>query len=109
VSPPARGVAPLLLLALLAAGCPLPQAVPSLSGTTAAPPRILQDGSLVPAATRIPFDPGCARPQSFDVHASSVARASAESRIDCMSSSWWPSCSAQEMGAAHGAFIPDRV
>jgi hypothetical protein len=69
VSPPARRVAPLLLLALLATGCPLPQAVPSRSGTTAAPPRILQDGSLLPAATRIPFDPGCARPQSFDVHA----------------------------------------
>jgi hypothetical protein len=69
VSPGARGSAPLLLLALLAAGCPLPQAVPSLSGTSAAPPRILQDASLSPAATRIPFDPACARPQSFEVTA----------------------------------------
>lgn len=59
-----------LLAALLAlTGCPLPQAVPSLSGAAAAPPRILQDASLLPAATRIPFDPGCSAPQSFDVSA----------------------------------------
>jgi len=68
VTPGLRGAAPPLLLILLA-GCPLPQAVPSLSGTAAAPPRILQDASLSPAATRITFDPACARPQSFDVAA----------------------------------------
>lgn len=63
-----RAPGPILLAALLA-GCPLPQSVPSLSGTAAAPPRILQDASLQPAVTRVPFDPGCARPQSFAVSA----------------------------------------
>ena len=54
---------------LLLAGCPLPQAVPSLSGSSAAPPRVLQDASLAPSATRVAFDPGCVRAQSFDVTA----------------------------------------
>ncbi len=52
---------------LLAAGCPLPQSVPSVPPGSVTPPRIVEDASwpsptgasLTTAGTSVAFDPGC--------------------------------------------------
>ena len=54
---------------LLAAGCPLPQSVPSVPPGSVTPPRIVEDSSLAPFATTVPFDPTCAVAQGFTVKA----------------------------------------
>jgi hypothetical protein len=61
---------------LLAAGCPLPQSVPSVPPTVT-PPRILEDVSrpsatsttLTTAGTATSFDPTCATAQAFTITA----------------------------------------
>ena len=57
---------PLAALLLLAA-CPLPQSVPSVPPGSVTPPRIVEDASLTPAGTTVPFDPTCPVAQSFTV------------------------------------------
>ncbi|HZY02319.1 MAG TPA: hypothetical protein VFF02_02380, partial [Anaeromyxobacteraceae bacterium] len=60
---------------LLAAGCPLPQSVPSVPPGSVTPPRIVEDASrpsatdsaLTTAGTTTSYDPGCANPQIFAI------------------------------------------
>jgi hypothetical protein len=55
---------------LLLAACPLPQSVPSVPAGSVTPPRIVEDATLTPAGTTVPFDPTCpAAPQPFTVTA----------------------------------------
>jgi hypothetical protein len=67
-----------LAVLLLLAGCPLPQSVPSVPSGSIPPPRIVADVSAPPATpsfalttagTTVPFDPGCATGQIFQIAA----------------------------------------
>ncbi len=68
---------PSLAALLLLAGCPLPQSVPSVPPGAIPPPRIVDDVSaptgpsatLTTAPGTVPFDPTCAKKQSFTVTA----------------------------------------
>jgi hypothetical protein len=60
-----------LLLATLPllAGCPIPQPLVEVSKNRVPPPRIINDSTLVPPDTIVPYDPSCPVPQSFSVSA----------------------------------------
>jgi hypothetical protein len=72
-------------LALLLAGCPIPQTLPEYPSTgTVAPPRILSD-QVLPPGTTLKVAPDCAAPPSFSLYVTLVD----ENTLETIEARWF--------------------